>query len=291
MSPTLRRLLFLFLIPSFHAIGQAESPSPSILSLPPHLPPLYLCYLLAEGTEVEAGELLLACDPLDLRDHSRKLERQISQTRERVQRAQAKLSSLERAHQCAREKASLEREIAELQLQQLLKIKAPQWEAELRKEHQAAQEKARQCKAYLADLSHAELTEELLTSSLSEGKELVDAAEQEVERRRLQLEEFLEFSLPLEIKEAEARRWAAQLEEEESHHQEISLYEETLCFLEREEERLAGLCAEEALTREAAQGFKLYAPVAGTLLYKIPLQEGLPLQGTEPLMEIGSKRE
>jgi len=177
-----------------------------------------IVYLVPEGTQVEAGDVLIRFDPTPFKEDIQKYTYQL-------QEAEAAMAEATQEVELERLRAEQERQtaahavrLAELELQNVMEGEGPLALEEAKNAKVQAQTKMEQAKAHLRDLEELRKEEFVSEEEVAQARQAADEAESAYELARLRFETRRDYIYPAEQEKARkalalARNEAAQLEQ------------------------------------------------------------------------------
>jgi HlyD family secretion protein len=174
-----------------------------------------IIYLIADGHNVKANEILVKMDPTPFEEHIEDLKRQIREQ-------QGKIELLERlvmweTYQVQHEEmaAKIEIETAELEINKLIYGDGPIEECRLKSAMQKSLGKFEELKSYADDLIDLQEQGFLNSIELKQAEKKLAEEEEVYLSAKLQYESFVNHTQPMQIKKAEAvlRRYQNKYEE------------------------------------------------------------------------------
>jgi len=227
-------------------------------------------FLIEEGTEVPAGEVLARLDPTELERHVQELELDIMQMEANVVAARTEVEIQEAENRSSLEKAEAALDHAAKDLQRWTEGDAPN---ERRKKEVAIKEaETNSSRATKKGQDSAMLFEQEYITKAQFEQDEIDAqqAEVQLESARLELRIFDEFEQPMKLKEKSQAVKDSQLAMDSATKRAESTLHQKQVKLEQDTKRLELQREQLRKTKEEIAKHTVTAPIPGIVLYGDP---------------------
>lgn len=249
--------------------------------------------LIAEGTHVKQGDLLveLASDEIDERIRDLRIKESVAESA--YQSAERELQILRDKNQSEERKAQLALEMARLGLDKYRKGEA----RELRKESEIAVKQAEQtlqrAKDYLRDSE--ELFKEGFITRIERDRDEFEAwkAENELEKARVKAEVLETYTIPMELQKKQSDVVEAEAELERTKNASKASEEKTVADVNAKKEELAIIRDKLAKAIEQKNKARILAPGDGLVVYykedwwdETRIKTGAEVHERQPIVEL-----
>jgi HlyD family secretion protein len=226
-----------------------------------------IIYLIAEGTHVKKGDLLIELASDEIEERVRDLQIKESVSKAAYEAANKEFEILRDENRSKERKAQLALEMAEIALQKYKEGDATELEENAKLELEQAEFELRRAEKYLEDSE--ELYKEGFITQLERDNDEFTAykARNELTRAKTALEVLQKYEIPMNLKEKESDVSEARAELERTHKATLASEEKADADAKAKKDELEIVTDKLKKAVEQKEKTKIYAPAEGLVVY------------------------